>query len=55
MGTYFALNAGTFGKAASAFFNWQLKGDQEAKKWFLDPANSPLSKDGWECVSKGYK
>lgn len=54
-GTYMSLNGGTFGKAATAFFKWQLKGDAEAKKWFLDPANSPLTKEGWECVSKGYQ
>lgn len=55
LGTYMSLNAGTFGKAASSLFKWQLKGDEQAKKWFLDPASSPLTKDGWSCVSEGYK
>jgi hypothetical protein len=51
-GTYFHQQGGKFGKAAVAFFNWQLKGDQAAGKQFLQPENSPLTADGWTIQSK---
>ncbi|KAF2672019.1 hypothetical protein BT63DRAFT_476838 [Microthyrium microscopicum] len=55
MGTYYELQGGQFGKAAVAFFNWQMKGDAEAGKQFLDTATSPLVKAGWKIESKGFK
>jgi hypothetical protein len=55
MGSYGDAYGGKFGKAAVAFFKWQMKGDQEAGKSFLDPATSSLTKDGWNIVSKNWK
>jgi hypothetical protein len=55
MGTYGSVNGGLFGKAAVAFFDWQLKGDEEMGKWFLQPQKHPdLVRGGWEIVSRGY-
>lgn len=56
MGTYGKSNGGLFGKAAIAFFEWQLKGDKDMGKWFLQPQeNSELIRDGWDIVSKGFQ
>jgi hypothetical protein len=52
IGTFFSKQGGKFGKAAVAFFEWQLKGDQGAEKLFADAANSPLIKDGWKIETK---
>jgi len=55
MGTYGKVNGGLFGKAAVAFFDWHLKGDEEMGRWFLQPQNyAELVKDGWDIVSRGY-
>lgn len=54
MATYGSDFGGKFGKAAVAFFDWHLKGNQASGKQFLDPTTSPLTKDGWDVVSKGY-
>jgi hypothetical protein len=55
MATYGTANGGKFGKAAVAFFNWQMKNDQAAGKLFLEPESSSLTKDGWSIVSKNFK
>ena len=46
-GTYRQAHGGEFRFPASAWLNWQLKGDQEAAKWFT--GNSPLllQRKGW--------
>jgi hypothetical protein len=53
-GTYMEKQGGKFGKAAVAFFNWQMKGDAKAGEEFLNPATSPLTKDGWKIESRGW-
>lgn len=56
MGIYGSANGGPFGQAAVAFFEWQLKGDEEMGKWVLQPQENPeLVSDGWEIDSKGYR
>jgi hypothetical protein len=55
MATYYELQGGQFGKAAVAFYDWQMKGDARAGEKFLNPASSPLTKDGWRIESKGFK
>jgi hypothetical protein len=52
-GTYNEKQGGKFGKAAVAFFNWQMKGDKSAGQEFLNP-NTPLTKDGWRIEFKGW-
>jgi hypothetical protein len=52
IGTFFSKQGGKFGKAAVAFFDWQLKGDEAAGKLFLDPVNSALTKDGWKIENR---
>ena len=52
MATYGDQHGGKFGKAASIFFKWQLKGDQAAAQEFLQPTT--LKSDGWEIISKGW-
>jgi hypothetical protein len=54
MATYGDANGGKFGKAAVAFFDWLLKGNQTAAKLFLDPASSSLTKEGWKIQSRGF-
>ena len=54
MATYGTTNGGKFGKAAVAFFDWHLKGDPASAKQFLEPASSPLTKDGWQIVAKNF-
>lgn len=47
MGTYGSVNGGLFRKAAVAFFEWQLKRDEEMANWFLQPLEDPeLARDG---------
>jgi len=54
IGTYYQKNGGKIGKAASAFFKWQLKGDVSQKEMFCNPkANTELTKVGWQIESKG--
>lgn len=41
------------GRAAVAYFDWQLKGDQSKKALFCSPgADSALVKDGFTMQSK---
>jgi hypothetical protein len=54
MATYGDAYGGQFGKAAVAFFKWQMKGDEAAGKKFLDPSSSPFTKAGWKIESKGW-
>jgi hypothetical protein len=54
MATYGDANGGKFGKAAVAFFDWLLKGNQTAAKLFLDPESSSLTKEGWNIQSRGF-
>jgi hypothetical protein len=53
MGTFFDKQGGKFGKAAVAYFNWVMKGDQKAKAMFMDP-QSDLKKDGWSIEHKNW-
>jgi len=53
-GTYMEKQGGKFGKAAVAFFDWQMKGDKSAGQQFLSPDTSPLAKDGWKIEFKGW-
>jgi hypothetical protein len=54
-GTYYDQQGGKFGKAAVVFFDWQLKGDSNAGRQFLDVATSPLTTDGWKIETRGWK
>ena len=54
MATYGTANGGKFGKAAVAFFKWQMLGDKASGKMFLEPSGSALTKDGWDIVSKNW-
>lgn len=55
MATYGETNGGKFGSAASAWFKWQLYGDEAEGKKFLDPVGSPLIAQGWNVTApKGY-
>jgi hypothetical protein len=38
--------------AVATFFNWQLKGDQAAKKVFLDPSDKTLKNLGYQEVER---
>jgi hypothetical protein len=53
-GSFWEKQGGAFGKAAVAWLKWSLQGDAQAKSFFFD-GNSPLKKDGWEFVSRGFK
>jgi hypothetical protein len=52
-GSFWEKQGGTFAKAAVAWLKWSLNGDAQAKALFFD-ANSPLKKDGWVFVSRGF-
>lgn len=56
MGTYFAKDGGKSAKAALAYFQWQLRGDQKAKAVCLDPSSSgSLVLQNWTVVYKNWK
>jgi len=38
--------------AVATFFNWQLKGDEAAKKVFLDPSDKTLKNLGYQEVER---
>jgi hypothetical protein len=52
-GTYGEKQAGKFGKAGVAFFDFTLKGDEKAKAAIFE--QSGLAADGWQIESKGWK
>jgi hypothetical protein len=55
MGTYSAKDAGKFGKAAVAFLEWQFRGNEAAKKKWLNPdADGSFVKDNWNVTSKNF-
>jgi len=54
MATYGDTHGGKFGQAAVLFFKWQMKGDQDAGQAFLNPKSGPLTKKGWDVVSKNW-
>jgi hypothetical protein len=53
-GSFWEKQGGTFARTAVAWLKWSLNGDTQAKALFFDP-NSPLKKEGWEFVSRGFK
>ena len=54
IGTYYQKSGGKIGKAASAFFKWQLKGDTSYKPLFCGPAaDSDLIRAGFRIETKG--
>jgi len=53
-GTYAHLQGGSYGKIATAFFQWQLKGNQSRAGEFLNPAASSFAKSGWKLESKNW-
>jgi hypothetical protein len=53
MGSYYQKSGGRMGKAASAFFKWQFKGDTASKALFCSPTtDSFLGKLGFQIESK---
>jgi hypothetical protein len=50
-GTYGEKQAGKFGKAAVAVFNYVLKGDEKAKAVLFDDT---FKNDGWEVERKNW-
>jgi dienelactone hydrolase len=55
MGTYSTTGGGKFGKAAVAFFQWQLKDDEKAKLRFSDPkSEGSLVKDNWYNITSTW-
>jgi hypothetical protein len=53
LGTYWSPNAGQFGKITVAYLKWVLKGDQDAKKLFLEP-KSPFVEAGWNISTRNW-
>ena len=51
MGAFMDKYGGKSAKIGVAYLKWRLKGDEQSKKRFLDPA-SDLIKDGWQIESK---
>jgi hypothetical protein len=55
LGTYWLDGGGKFGKAAVAFFEWQFRGDEQAKLKFTDPnSEGSLVKDKWNVTYKNF-
>lgn len=53
-GTYMKPQGGSYGKIATAFFQWQLKGDKSKEVDFLNPAKTSFAKAGWKIESKNW-
>jgi len=51
-GTYSQPNGGEFGKVASAWLKWQLKGDQTAKKMFVGEDCGLCKESKWQYDKK---
>ncbi|MBN2337726.1 MAG: alpha/beta hydrolase [Acidobacteria bacterium] len=51
-GTYMEPNGGEFGKVASAWLKWQLKGDETAGKMFTGPACGLCVHSEWKFEKK---
>ena len=51
-GTYMEPNGGEFGRVASAWLNWQLKGDKTAGKMFTGPDCGLCAHAKWTFVKK---
>jgi hypothetical protein len=47
MGTYSQKNGGAFAAMGAAWLEWQLKGDQEAKKMFVGESCGFCTAEGW--------
>ena len=51
-GTYSKPHGGDFAKVATAWLQWQLKGDQEAAKWFVGDPCGLANVTGWKVEKK---
>lgn len=53
-GTYFEENGGEAAQVAVNWLNWQLRGDQEAAKWFVGDDCTLCIDDQWSLEMKGF-
>jgi hypothetical protein len=51
-GTYMQPHGGDFAKVATAWYQWQLKGDQEAAKMFTGETPGITNMEGWTYEKK---
>lgn len=51
-GTYAQPHGGEFAKIATAWYNWQLKGDKKAAKWFIGNPPGLAANKNWKVEKK---
>ena len=51
-GTYAQPHGGEFAKVATAWYNWQLKGDKKAAKWFIGNPPGLAADKNWKVEKK---
>jgi hypothetical protein len=51
-GTYGRPHGGDFAKVATAWFQWQLKGDEEAARMFEGEPCGVANMEGWKVEKK---
>lgn len=54
-GTYSKPHGGEFARVATAWYQWQLKGDQQAGRLFTDAANGLAKSEVWTLASKNVR
>jgi hypothetical protein len=53
-GTYFEPEGGQYAELAIAWFDWQLKGDDEAARWFVGDDCTLCADAAWTVSAKGF-
>jgi hypothetical protein len=55
LGTYSATNGGKFGKAVTAYLEWQFRANTTAKAILMDPTSAgSLVADKWNVTYKNW-
>jgi hypothetical protein len=52
LGSYWSPRGGVYAETVVRWLDWQLKGDEEAHKWFAGDITSPAAVRGWKVTSK---
>ena len=53
-GTFALANGGDWGRVATAWLDWQIKGDGRAGRWFVGPDCTLCTSYGWTITRKQF-
>lgn len=53
-GTFALNNGGDWGRVATAWLDWQIKGDAQAARWFVGPDCTLCTSFGWTITRKQF-